>query len=112
MEEATSRVGRFSQPPPVGGWEAPSHLLDAHSWDTTTSGNLLLRLLAVAPWPAAAVGAADGPLALHLGRCFDAARLSNTSLHPIYNSWCGFGSRATLALFAVYKAAADAALAQ
>ena len=36
----------------------------------------------------------------------------NTSLHPIYNSWCGFGSRATLALFAVYKAAADAALAQ
>jgi hypothetical protein len=112
MEEATSGVGRFSQPPPVGGWEAPIHLLDAHSWDTITSGNLLLRLLAVAPWPAAAVGAADAPLALHLGRCFDAARLSNTSLHPIYNSWCGFGSRATLALFAAYKTAADAALAQ
>jgi hypothetical protein len=112
IQEATNRVGRFSQPPPVGGWEAPSHLLSAHSWDTITSGNLLLRILAVAPWPAAAVDAAEGPLALHLGRCFDAARLSNTSLHPIYNSWCGFGSRATLALFAVYKAAADAALAQ
>ena len=109
MEKAASSAGRFSQPPPEGGWVAPPNLLETHSWETTTSGNLLLRLLAAAPWPAAAVDAEDAPLARHLGRCFDAARLSNTSLHAVYNSWCGFGSRASLALFAAYASAVTAA---
>ena len=105
MEKAADSAGRFSQPPPAGGWRAPPNLLEAHSWESTTSGNLLLRLLAAAPWPAAAVDSEDAPLARHLGRCFDAARLSNTSLHAVYNSWCGFGSRATLALFSAYASA-------
>ena len=109
MERAADSAGRFSQPPPAGGWKAPPNQLEAHSWETTTSGNLLLRLLAAAPWPAAAVDTEDAPLARHLGRCFDAARLSNTSLHAVYNSWCGFGSRASLALFAAYASAVTAA---
>jgi len=109
MEQAAGSAGRFSQPPPAGGWKAPPNQLEAHSWETTTSGNLLLRLLAAAPWPAAAVDTEDAPLARHLGRCFDAARLSNTSLHAVYNSWCGFGSRASLALFAAYASAVTAA---
>jgi hypothetical protein len=109
VEKAAEGAGRFSQPPPAGGWRVSRNLLESHSWETTTSGNLLLRLLAAAPWPAAAVDADDAPLARHLGRCFDAARLSNTSLHPVYNSWCGFGSRATLALFAAYASAVTAA---
>ena len=109
VEKAGDSAGRFSQPPPAGGWKAPRNLLETHSWETTTGGNLLLRLLAVAPWPAAAVDVEDAPLARHLGQCFDAARLSNTSLHPVYNSWCGFGSRVTLALFAAYGSAVTAA---
>ena len=84
-------------------------MLQTHSWASTTSGNLLLRILIAAPWPAAAVDDANARVALHLGRCFDKARLSNTSLHQIYNSWCGFGSRATLKLFAVYREAVDGA---
>jgi len=109
MEKAADSAGRFSQPPPAGGWRAPPNLLEAHSWESTTSGNFLLRLLAAAPWPAAAVDSEDAPLACHLGRCFDAARLSNTNLHTVYNSWCGFGSRATLALFSAYASAVTAA---
>jgi hypothetical protein len=95
--------------PPAGGWRLPPHVLQTHSWASTTSGNLLLRILIAAPWPAAAVDDANARVALHLGRCFDKARLSNTSLHQIYNSWCGFGSRATLKLFAVYREAVDGA---
>ena len=109
VEKAAEGAGRFSQPPPAGGWRVSRNLLESHSWETTPSGNLLLRLLAAAPWPAAAVDVDDAPLARHLGRCFDAARLSNTSLHPVYNSWCGFGSRASLALFAAYASAVTAA---
>ena len=56
MEQAADSAGRFSQPPPAGGWKAPPNQLEAHSWETTTSDNL--RILAAAPWgpwPAAAV---------------------------------------------------------
>jgi hypothetical protein len=94
MEKAADSAGRFSQPPPSGGWRAPANLLEAHSWESTTSGNFLLRLLAAAPWPAAAVDSRDAPLAHHLGRCFDAARLSNTNLHTVYNDWAAKGDAA------------------
>ena len=94
--------------PQNGTWDLPPSAADTHNWDTATNGNLLFFLLAVISWPAAFVDDPNATIMTHLGRYFDAARIDNSRLHAVYNSWAGFGSRATLHIFKSYSGAVNA----
>ena len=108
IESAANSNPLVPNPPPSGTWDLPLSAVETHNWDTATNGNLLFFLLAVIPWPAAFVDDPNATIMAHLGRCFDAARIDNSRLHAVYNSWAGFGSRATLHIFKSYSGAVNA----